>query len=245
MFGPFTNEMHAATVHALSRLKDDDEVALMSFAKDVELVSPFRYDRQRVIDALDELPNPDEASDAHNFNSAFYEAAEYMKKAGNPAGRRVIILITGATTGFSRTGPTAEEARNAVLESGSVVCGLIPASAEQIIESRIIRGVGDVVDKITGARTSSLPQLAEETGGEVMRDKIENINTAFATLVEHLRTRYTIGFVSTNSKRDGTFRKLKLELSPATEKTNGKMVVKTRHGYIAVNKAADSKGTTK
>jgi Ca-activated chloride channel family protein len=242
---PFSHEMRRATVEALSKLRSEDEVALMSFAKDVKLVQPFRYDRQRVIDALDRLPEHDEAQDGHSFNTAFYEAAEYMKKAGNPAGRRVIILITGVTTGFDASGPTAEETRNAIFESGSVVCGLIPASSEQRMESGATRGAAGIA-KIFGAHTSSLPQLAEETGGEVMRDKVENIDKAFGTLVEHLRTRYSIGFVSTNPKRDGSFRKLKLDWAKPPAKDAEKLVIKTRSGYIAGNKAAtDSKSKTK
>src|SRR5438045_1291031 len=39
---PFTREMHRATVRALSKLKPEDEVALMAFAKDVQLVQGFR-----------------------------------------------------------------------------------------------------------------------------------------------------------------------------------------------------------
>ena len=242
---PFSAEMHRATVEALSKLRPEDEVALMAFAADVELVQPFRYDRQRVIEALDRLPDHDEEQDGHSFNTAFYEAAQYMKKAGNPAGRRVIILITGVTTGFDLNGPTAEETRNAIFESGSVVCGLIPASSMQHMESTMTRGVAGIA-KVFGARTSSLPQLAEETGGEVMRDKPENIDKAFGTLVEHLRTRYSIGFVSTNPKRDGSFRKLKLDWSKPPAKNAEKLVIKTRSGYIAGDKAAtDSKGKTK
>src|SRR6185369_13745942 len=60
---PFSAEMHRATVEALSKLRPEDEVALMAFAADVELVQPFRYDRQRVIGALDRLPDHDEDQD--------------------------------------------------------------------------------------------------------------------------------------------------------------------------------------
>jgi len=241
---PFSHEMYTATIEALSKLKPEDEVALFSFAKDVKLIQPFRYDRQRVIDALDRLPDHDEEASFHSFNTAFYEAAEYMKKAGNPSGRRVIILITGVTTGFDVSGPTAEETRNAVFESGSVVCGLIPSSPQQAMESGMTRGVSGVA-KVFGVRTSSLPQLAEETGGEVVREKAGNIDRAFGTLVEHLRTRYSIGFISSNPKRDGSFRKLKLDWSKPPAKNADKLVIKTRSGYIAGNKAAtDTKKKT-
>ncbi|HXF39241.1 MAG TPA: hypothetical protein VN687_05975, partial [Blastocatellia bacterium] len=59
-------------------------------------------------------------------------------------------------------------------------------------------------------------------------------------LIDHLRTRYTLGFVSTNRKRDGSFRKLKLELThPATNRED-RLVVKTKRGYIAAKEISPS-----
>jgi hypothetical protein len=119
-----------------------------------------------------------------------------------------------------------------VLESGSVVCGIIPKTAGQRIENGIMRtmtGIGGLFK----AKTSNLKQLADETGGEVLTDKPENLDYTFNNLIDHLRTRYSIGFVSTNTKRDGAFRKLKLDVSPDAHKSDGKLVVKTKRGYIA------------
>ena len=85
-------------------------------------------------------------------------------------------------------------------------------------------------------RSSGLNKLAEETGGEVVTDKPEALDHAFGTLVDHLRTRYSLGFVSSNPRQDGSFRKLKLEITPAVMKQRepeGKLVIKTRKGYVA------------
>ena len=60
-------------------------------------------------------------------------------------------------------------------------------------------------------------ELAEETGGEVMEEKPERLDTTFATLIDHLRTRYNLAFVSSNRKRDGSLRKLKIDLSPEVQ----------------------------
>jgi hypothetical protein len=67
----------------------------------------------------------------------------------------------------------------------------------------------------------------------VLDDKPEVLDRAFNTLIDHLRTRYQLGFISSNKKRDGTTRKLKLEIIPATKKAQGELVVKTRRTYIA------------
>jgi hypothetical protein len=84
-------------------------------------------------------------------------------------------------------------------------------------------------------RVSSLniKQIATDTGGEVLEDKPEQLDQTFATLMEHLRSRFSLAFVSTNKMRDGTLRKLKIELKPAVRKSRGQLVVKARRSYVA------------
>jgi VWFA-related protein len=228
---PFSSKVKHATMEALSRLRPQDEVALMSFANTTELIEGFGYGNDRILAGLDHLPPHDENAD-HCFNTAFLDAANYMRRAGNPDGRRVIIMITGVTVYFGCGGPSMEDARMAVLESGSVVCGIIPKTVGQRMENGVMiaaAGIGGLFK----AKTSNLKQLADETGGEVLTDKPENLDHTFNDLIDHLRTRYTLGFVSTNKKRDGSFRKLKLELAHPPAKTEERLVIKTKRGYIA------------
>ncbi|MBD0370786.1 MAG: VWA domain-containing protein [Pyrinomonadaceae bacterium] len=228
---PFGEQVRAATLAALARLKPQDEVALMAYSDRVELVQGFVRDRKQIEDALGRVPRADEEAD-HCLNRAFYDAARYMVEAGNPVGRRVIIVITGVTSNFDCEGPSSKEAAHAIYESGSVVCGLIPSSAGQRMENGIV-GMGTRIGRIFKVPTISINQLAEETGGEVLDDKPETLDRAFNTLIDHLRTRYQLGFVSSNKKRDGTTRKLKVEITPTTKKSQGELVVKTRRTYIA------------
>lgn len=230
---PFGSEVRRAAADAVSHLKPTDEVALMAYHDSADLVQRFTRDRREIMDAIDRVPTHDEEAN-HCLNRAFYEAGNYMIRAANPVGRRVIIVITGVTSNFDCPGgPSGTTASHEVYESGSVVCGLIPSSAGQRMESGLMR-MGTRIGSILKAPTMSVNKLADETGGEVLDDKPENLDRAFNTLMEHLRTRYSMGFVSTNKLRDGSTRKLKLELSPPVKKTNGNnLVVKTRRTYIA------------
>jgi VWFA-related protein len=229
---PFGEHVRSAARDAISHLKPSDEVAVMAYHDSVDLVEEFTRDRAVVSDALDRVPGHDEEAN-HCLNRAFYEAARYMVKAGNPVGRRVIIVITGVTSNFDcEGGPSGAEAKREVFESGSVVCGLIPKSPEQKMESGVMRtatSLGNIF-KVPSLRIND---LADETGGEVLDDKPENLDHTFDTLVEHIRTRYSMGFVPTNRKHDGSVRKLKLKVSPAVEKAQGKLAVKTRRTYVA------------
>lgn len=229
---PFGEEVKRATRDALSRLKASDEVAVMTYHDTVELLEGFTRDRGRVSDALERVPPHDEQAD-HCLNLAFNEAAEYMVRAGNPAGRRVIIVVTGVKSNFDCPGPSSKEARLSIFESGSVVCGLIPKTTGQRMENGVMR-MATRMGGLFRVPSISVDKLAEETGGEVMDDdKPETLDRAFNTLMEHLRTRYQMGFVSTNKAHDGTTRKLKLKLGPEAEKREGKLAVKTRASYVA------------
>lgn len=229
---PFQEELRLAAYNALAQLKPADEVAVMTYHDTVELRQRFTNDRRSIRVALDRVPPHDEHAN-HCLDTAFDRAAEYISTASNPVGRRVIIMITGVTRNFDCPGsPSGKAAMQAIFESGAVVCGIIPKTPEQQMENGVMRWATRM-GRIGGAPTIDIQKLANETGGEVLTDKPDKLDTTFAMLIEHLRTRYNVAFVSSNKKRDGTTRKLKVELTPAVSKTKEKLVVKARKTYVA------------
>jgi VWFA-related protein len=229
---PFGTEVRAAAKDALSRLKPTDEVAVMTYHDTAELRQGFTRDRQRLEQALDYVPEHDERAN-HCLNIAFDEAANYMTKAANPTGRRVIIVLTGVTRNWDcNNGPSHTAATHSIFESGSVVCGLIPKTPEQAAENGFMRWATRM-GRIGGVHYLDIQKLADDTGGEVLKDKPEELRSTFDTLITHLRTRYSFSFVSTNKNHDGTVRKLKVDLADGAGKSEGKMVVKARKSYVA------------
>ena len=229
---PFNPQVRHAASEALARLKPTDEVAVMTYHNTAELLAPFTRDRWPINYALDHIPPHDELAN-HCINKAFYEAATYMAQAGNPTGRRVIIFITGVTRNFDcADGPSGKTAVHAIYESGSVVCGLVPITPDQQMENGMITWMTRV-GGVMRASTLNIKQVASDTGGEVLEDKPELLDQTFATLMEHLRSRFSLAFVSTNKLRDGTVRKLKIELKPEVKRARGELVVKSRRSYVA------------
>lgn len=229
---PFGEEVRAAARDAVLRLKPSDEVAVMTYHDTVELRQEFTRDRRRVDSALNYVPPHDERAD-HCLNLALDKAANYMMDAANPNGRRVIILITGVTRNWDcRSGPSHKAATHSVFESGSVVCGIIPKTPEQMAENGMMRWATRL-GRVAGAGYLDIQKLADDTGGEIMHDRPEELDRSFVTLITHLRTRYSLSFVSTNKARDGSVRKLKIEVANGIEKSRGKLVVKARKSYVA------------
>ncbi len=228
---PFGAEVRHAAHDAIARLKPTDEVAVMSYHNNVELLQAFTRDRALISETLERVPPHDEEAN-HCLNKAFFDAANYIERAGNPIGRRVIIAITGVTRDFDcMGGPSNRTASQAVYESAAVVSAILPRTGDQQMENGIMKWATRV-GRLGGAPYLDVQTLANETGGEILQDKPENLDTTFATLIGHLRTRYNLAFVSTNKKRDGTTRKLKIEMGQSAQK-RGKLVVKARRSYVA------------
>ena len=229
---PFGEEVREAARNAVLRLKPADEVAVMTYHDDVDLRQEFTRDRRALDSALHWVPPHDERAN-HCLNIALDEAAKYMMTAANPNGRRVIILITGVTRNWDCTnGPSYKAATHSVFESGSVISGIIPKTPEQVAENAAMRWFTRL-GRIGGAHYLDIQKLADDTGGELMHDKPEELDRAFVTLITHLRTRYSLSFVSTNKARDGSVRKLKIDVADGIEKSRGKLVVKARKSYVA------------
>jgi Ca-activated chloride channel homolog len=229
---PFGDEVRHAANSALAELKPVDEVAVMTYHDTAELRQEFTNDRSAIKRALDYVPPHDERAN-HCLDNALETAASYMSKAANPVGRRVVIFITGVTRNFDCLGsPSGKAATQSIFESGSVVSAIVPQTPVQAMENGMMRWATRL-GRVGGAHTLDIQKLADETGGELLQDKPENLETTFTTLIEHLRTRYNIAFVSSNKKRDGTLRKLKIELADSAKKTQGKLVVKARRSYVA------------
>lgn len=92
-------------------------------------------------------------------------------RASNPAGRRVIIVITGITRWFDCPGnPSGKSAALAIYESGAVVCAIIPKAKEQVLENGLMT-VTTRAFKVGGANYMDIQTLANETGGEVLSDE--------------------------------------------------------------------------
>jgi VWFA-related protein len=72
-------------------------------------------------------------------------------------------------------------------------------------------------------------RMAEETGGRVIDVHNEKtLEKAFNEISSELRSQYVLGYYPTNTKRDGTFRKIQVEL-PAHPDTK----ILARKGYYA------------
>jgi VWFA-related protein len=84
---------------------------------------------------------------------------------------------------------------------------------------------GTAVDK-GGDKT--LKKFAEQTGGQALIPfRLEDLEDSFRQINQELRSQYNIGYLSSNTKRDGTYRKIEIKVTEKNLKLN------YRKGYYA------------
>jgi len=76
--------------------------------------------------------------------------------------------------------------------------------------------------------------MARETGGEVIDTHTTgSVQSAMATVIARLKQRYTLGYSSTNRRRDGSFRQIDVRVVGGSTSTSVKYTVYARRGYYA------------
>jgi VWFA-related protein len=225
----FNEKIRAATIEAIERLKAEDEVAIMTFSNKVSLQQPFTRDRRLIADKILAV-EPQHESEQHFFNSGIYEAAEYMRKAANPGGRRAIIVLTSLEASIDFSKRSEKEALDAVLESGATVSGVLVKTLGGRIE-QALRGKPTSLLRRLGLRSGSLKKFVEETGGELVHESPEKMSGALTRIVDNVSASYSAAYMPTNPVRDGKRRRIRVQLSEDVKKREGKVVMLARRSY--------------
>lgn len=153
---------------------------------------------------------------------AVWVTSEEVLKDSPEKTRRAIILLTD---GFNTYGQkNLEDAVQAALKNEAVIYSI---------------GVGD--DFYNGVDQGVLKKISERTGGHAFfpRDESE-LRAAFRQIQVEMRSQYAIAYEPTNPKRDGTYRKIDIQLANA-ELAKQKVTLTHRQGYFSKTEAAAPK----
>jgi VWFA-related protein len=136
---PVIEEIHKGALHALQSLKPEDEVALMVFAGVTELIQDFTKDRQLILDKIGLALQKD--GHGTRLHDAIGRAARQFKSATVPTSRRVVIVITDNQGSMRRQQDKLSEAevKDAVIESGAAVCGVIVRSFVNVLDETMFQ----------------------------------------------------------------------------------------------------------
>jgi len=189
----------------LQTLKPDDYVAVIAYDLKSTILSDFSSDKRKAYEAMQMLRIP--GFSESNMFDALADAADRMSGI---EGRKAIVLIATGIDTFSKL--TYDKARKALQESG------VPIYALGILEMASMYGglPRDGINTMTAE--NMLKTFSKETGGMAFFPRFYGeFGTIYQAISQSLRNQYALAYSSTNQAKDGSFRKIKVELvNPAT-----------------------------
>jgi Ca-activated chloride channel family protein len=205
-----------ASTNLVKEGRPGDEMAVIEFKDQPELLEEFTNDINDVIDTLNGLV----ASRQTAMLDALYLAADYASKEGKNRRKAVLVVTDGLDN-------------DSYYKFNEVVNHL----REIDVQIYLIGFVSDL-DRDSGLFKKSakdkaetlLNKLAEETGGKAFFPReLSEVHAIAQQISTDLRTQYSIGYYPTNSKKDGSFRAVRVQVNSG----NRKLVARTRNGYTA------------
>jgi len=243
------DEMQKAALATLNRLKPEDEVAVVAFTNEIRLAQVFTQDRQRVVDQLAKLKDNAYVADStllsqlNGFScigESIYQTDLYLQESARPLSRRAMIVVTENYPIDAFPPHSKGEITRQLLGSGTVVFGLVADSSLvrtiKTLEMLPPNMAGKMVTNAIFGTAGKVNTYAKPTAGQVMRAGKEQVIVRLTELITLLREQYSLGYTPTNTRADGRFRRIKVRLTPQTEKRLGGVAIRTREGYYARKK---------
>jgi len=191
-------------------LKPEDYAAVVAYDIRPEILADFTTDKMKIREGLDRLKIA--AFSEANMFDAVTDTADRMSGI---EGRKAILLITSGIDTFSKI--TYDQTRKKLQDSG------VPVYSIGIMQmQRDMADAGGYMGPIARMdflqADNELRTFAKETGGAAYFPRFPGEYPGiFQMLHQALRNQYVITYQPSNTKHDGAFRKLKVELvNPAT-----------------------------
>ena len=213
-----------------------DEVAVLTFTGDATLEQGLTGSTARVRRAIDRVEftppsgyvgggvlvgtppisgdNQSRAASTAIWDAIWVTSREVLSESSDKTRRAIILLSDGVDTS-SRL--KLQEAVDSALKADAIIYAV---------------GIGDSFS-FDGVDEGSLRKIAERTGGRAYFPRNEDdLRSAFAQIQDELRSQYLLAYSSTNKAKDGSFRKVQLDIAnPALRSQNLRLTY--RQGYVA------------
>jgi Ca-activated chloride channel homolog len=199
---PAMSRLKIAVKEFLAAVPSRDQVTLIGFNDNIFALTRRASDPAERLKAVDRL--------APWGATALYDVIlRGVDMLGKQPGRRAMIVFSDGEDQGSHASITDVERR---LQASDVTLYMIG------------QGRGVEVEALKGI----MQRLVEPTGGRALfTDNIDQLHLGFSDLIEELSNQYLLGYESTNTKRDDTFRKIAVRV-------DGQSRVRARQGYRAV-----------
>jgi Ca-activated chloride channel homolog len=212
------DQVNKAALAFIRASNPQDQVFLIGFNEEVELLQDFTNDIDEITDTLDNTV----VSGGTAAYDAIYLGVQKAHSGTKP--KKAIVVITDGED----------------KDSYYKLDELLAKVQESDVQVFCVGFLNAVPDKgLFGHWSKSGPEkakdalikISEETGGKAFfPDKLTDIHNIVSEIASELRSQYSLGYFSSNSARDGSWRRVKIDLSGPPAANNH---ARYRRGYYA------------
>jgi Ca-activated chloride channel family protein len=194
-----------ASIKFLNTLTDAVDITVVDFDTEVRAARYSQNEFARLIERIRQKK-------AGGFTALYDAVGVYLDGAGSQDGRKIMLLYTdgGDTRSSIRFGELMD-----LLKASDVT----------------VYPIGELEHQSSSGRAQQrmlLQQMADVTGGQAFfPTTVKELDVVYDKVVAEIRAQYTIGYLSTNEKTDGAWRKVEVKVKRKD------LRVRSRRGYFA------------
>jgi VWFA-related protein len=203
----FIYDMRNAAYAFAQQLRPQDYVAMMTFDLRTQIVTDFTQDKQQLQEAINSLRMP--GFRETNLFDALYEAEDRLSRI---EGRKYIIVIASGRDTFSKL--TFDKILQKVKSTPDVTIFTVSTGGGL---RAMTEGRGGMMGSMRDAdylqADNEMQTFAKATGGMWFNPRfVGEMPDIFKDINQTIRSKYQLVYHPTNTKQDGTYRKLHVEL---------------------------------
>jgi Ca-activated chloride channel homolog len=194
-----------AALGFLKTLRDADRGAVVSFSDTVSIAQPLTGDRA----ALEAAVQGTGAHGATALHNALYVSLKEFGRSAqqtNDVRRQAIAVLSDGEDTSSLV--SFDDVLALARKSGVSIYAIRMQS-----EFATMRAQMDVTKRYFSESTYAMKTLAQDTGGQAyFPNHITDLKNIYASISQELSAQYSLGYSPTNTRRDGRFRRITVQL---------------------------------
>src|SRR5437016_7976108 len=210
--------VNAAALTLVEASNPQDEAFVVNFNDDfyLDLDKDFTSSVPELKEALERIDS--------RGSTALYDAIigslDHLKKGRKD--KKVLLVVTDGEDNASRN--SLEKAVREIQKTDAVIYTIGLLGQENKRSAKVAR--------------KALKNIAEASGGlAFFPENVEDVHAICEQVAHDIRNQYTIAYYPTNTRRDGSFRAVNVEIAA---RGHGKLTARTRNGYYAPGGAASA-----
>jgi Ca-activated chloride channel homolog len=200
-----------ASIKFLNTLTDAVDITVVDFDTEVRAARYSQNEFARLIERIRQKK-------ASGFTALYDAVGLYLDGASGQDGRKIMLIYTDG--GDTRSAISFHELMD-LLKASDVTVYPIGSLEHQ-------------PSSVKSQQRMMLQQMADVTGGQAFfPTAVKELDSVYEKVIAEIRAQYTVGYLSTNDKTDGSWRKVEIKM---VRKEGRDLRVRSRKGYFATFK---------